>query len=198
MSARVEAWLRRVAHLVTRFFASLRPRPLDAAAIAWVAGALEPGELRVWDGMGRADRAESVAVGRRLEASLAGTRDAEDPRWLAAALVHDVGKQVSDYGSIGRAIVTAGAAVLGRARVRSWASAEPSGARASARSRMGSYVAHDELGATLLQRAGARPEGVAWAGAHHRPDRWAATGIPPAVCRALAAADGEAVTTPQP
>ena len=193
MSVWVEAALGRAAHLVTRFFASLRARPLDAATVAWVTDALEPGELQVWDGMGRADRAESAAVGRRLEASLAGTPDAGDPRWLAAALVHDVGKQVSGYGTFGRAAVTAVAVVLGRARLRGWATATSSDAPASIRGRMGRYVAHDDLGAALLQRAAARPEIVAWAGAHHRADCWSGTGIPAAVCRALARADGEPV-----
>jgi hypothetical protein len=56
---------------------------------------------------------------------------------------------------------------------------------------MGRYAAHDDLGADLLRRAGARLAVVAWAAAHHRPDRWAGTGIPETVCRALADADGE-------
>ena len=59
------------------------------------------------------------------------------------------------------------------------------------RARMGRYVAHDDLGGALLRDAGARAEVAAWAEAHHRPERWAGTGIPPAVCRALAEADGE-------
>jgi hypothetical protein len=61
---------------------------------------------------------------------------------------------------------------------------------------MGLYAAHDVIGAELLAAAGARPGVIAWAGAHHRPDRWAGTGIPPEVCRALAAADGEPVPGP--
>ena len=64
---------------------------------------------------------------------------------------------------------------------------------AVAATRMGQYVAHDDLGAELLRERGARPEVVAWAAAHHRPERWAATGLPLDVCRALAAADGEPV-----
>jgi hypothetical protein len=63
------------------------------------------------------------------------------------------------------------------------------------RRRMGRYAAHDDLGAELLTEAGARAPAIAWARAHHRPEGWAATGIPPQVCRALAAADGEPVQT---
>ena len=180
---------RRLAHLTTRFFTSLRVRPLDDATLAWVRTQLEPGELRVWEGMGRADRAEAVAGGRGVEIALAGTPGTADTRWVAAALAHDVGKQCSDYGTTGRVVATALAALLGEARVREWVTADR-----PTRARIGRYVAHDELGASLLRTAGARPEVAAWAGAHHRPGRWGSTGIPPEICRALAAADGESVS----
>jgi hypothetical protein len=173
-------------HLVTRFFASLRARPLDDATVAWVAGILRPGEMRTFDEMPRADRAEGVDVARRVELALAGTDDAGDERWLAAALLHDAGKQCSSYGTITRAVVTVVSTVAGEERLRGWASDGP-----QRRARMGRYVAHDTLGAELLRAGGARPEVVAWAGAHHRPGQWPGTGIPPQVCRVLAAADGE-------
>jgi hypothetical protein len=184
MSARsaVAARARRAKHLATRYIASVRARSLDDATLAGVAGALEPGEQRVWDGMGRADRAEAVAVVRAFDAACT---DAE-PSWRAAALLHDAGKQVSGYGTFGRVVATVLAAVAGTSRVRGWAD----GSR-SLRARMGRYAAHDDLGAEMLRAAGARSEVVAWAGAHHRPPRWAATGIPETVCRALAEADGE-------
>jgi hypothetical protein len=170
--------VRRAAHLVSRFFGSLRPRALDAGTIAWVERTLEPRELHVWEGLGAADRAESVAVARRL--------DAADPTWTAAALLHDAGKQASGYGPLGRVVVTVVAASVGGETVRGWATGTN-----RVRARMGLYAAHDVIGAELLAAAGARPAVIAWAGAHHRPDRWAGTGIPPEVCRALAAADGE-------
>jgi len=179
----------RIAHLVARFFASLRARPLDAATVASVRDRLEPGERRVWESMPRADQADSVDVANALQRMLAGTAEAADARWPAAALLHDAGKQRSGYGTIARAVVTVIATVAGHERVRSWA-----GPGSSPRARMGRYVAHDDLGAAVLADAGARPEVAAWAAAHHRPDQWAGTGIPLPVCRALAAADGEPVT----
>ena len=178
----------RATHLVARFFESLRAKPLGAADTAWVAAALEPAELRVWNGMSDADRAEGTAVARRLDDTLATTPDATgaDTTWRAAALLHDAGKQLSGYGTIGRATVTVVATVAGKERARGWArSHRPVYAR------MGRYLAHDDLGAVLLRDMGARPEVAAWAEAHHRPERWTGTGIPIAVCRALAAADGE-------
>jgi putative nucleotidyltransferase with HDIG domain len=178
----------RSTHLVTRFFGSVRARPLDAATVAWVAAVLEPGELQTFDELPRADRAEGVAVARRVEASLGGTSQDRDGRWLAAALLHDAGKQLSGYGTIGRAAATVVTIAAGERRVRGWATGS-----SSVRARMGRYATHDVLGAELLRERGARPEVVAWAEAHHRPDRWPDTGIPLEVCRALAAADGEPI-----
>jgi hypothetical protein len=178
----------RLAHLVTRFFGSLFVRPLDASAVAWVDAILVGREAEAFAAMPLADRVEGVAVARRTEAALAGTGSAGDGPGLAAGLLHDAGKQLSGFGTIGRALVTAVAIAVGEGRVREWASGAP-----SLRTRMGQYVAHDDLGAELLRERGARPEVAAWAEAHHRPARWAATGLSPEVCRALAAADGEPV-----
>jgi HD domain-containing protein len=189
MSARAQA--QRVTHLVTRYFESIRARPLDDATRRWVTDTLEPAELGVWEGMSPVDQAEGVAVARRLDAALAGTSEATDPRWRAAALVHDAGKQLSGYGTTGRTVTAITAMGLGSARLRRWVDAP-----GPVRARMGRYVAHDELGADLLRRAGARPEVAAWAGAHHQSARWTGTGIPASVCRALAAADGEPAESP--
>jgi putative nucleotidyltransferase with HDIG domain len=178
----------RIAHLVSRFFGSLRPRALDAETVAWVVRMLEQSELEVWNGLGPADRAESVAVARRLEVALAGTADESCSTWVGAALLHDVGKQASAYGPVGRSVVTIVKVVRGDEAVRDWA-----GRSGRVRSRMGRYATHDEVGAELLRRVGARPEMAAWAEAHHRVDRWESVGIPLSVCRALAAADGEDV-----
>ena len=172
----------RIRHLTTRYFSSLGARRLDDATAAWVAEALEPGEREVWVGMSRADQAEGVAVARAFGEASAD----DDPRWRAAALVHDAGKQVSGYGNFGRVYATLVIVLVGKARVREWA-----GLTGRVRPRVGWYAAHDDLGAELLRTAGARPEVAAWAAAHHRPDRWVATGIPEAVCRQLAQADGE-------
>jgi hypothetical protein len=174
---------RRIPHLVSRFFGSLRPRALDADTVEWVESELTAGELQVWRGLGRADREESVAVARRFEVA---SPEADNPAWIAAALLHDAGKQASAYGPFGRAFVTVVITVAGSDVVRGWA-----GEPGRMKRRMGCYAAHDDLGAELLRAAGARPEAVAWAAAHHRPDRWRATGIPAPVCRALATADGE-------
>ncbi len=169
----------RLGHLAARFSGSLRARPLGADDLSFVRTSLTPGELACWERLGRADRAESVAT------AWAATRmlgpDAE-PRWVAAALLHDVGKAETSLGTLARAGATVLAACAGHDRARRWSNAA------------GRYVGHDDLGAEALRRAGARPEAVTWAGAHHRRDRWPATGIPPEICTILAVADGEPAT----
>lgn len=166
----------RAEHLVRRFLGSLAPRSLDAGDEGWVRFSLTDEELSVWRRLGRADRAESVAVSYAVVREL-GT-DA-DPRWVAAALLHDVGKAEAKLGPIRRAVATVTAALVSHGRARMWSNW------------VGRYVNHDELGADRLAAAGARPEAVAWARAHHRPDLWRRTGIPPEICALLARADGE-------
>jgi putative nucleotidyltransferase with HDIG domain len=166
----------RMRHLAARFTGSLRARPLDAADDALIRRTLRPEELACWESLGRADRAESVATARETLAALGPDAD---PTWVAAALLHDVGKAQTGLGAVGRACATVAAGVAGHRRARAW------------RGAAGRYVNHDELGARRLREAGARPEAVAWADAHHRRERWPATGIPVAICEVLAAADGE-------
>lgn len=174
----------RGAHLIHRFGGSLRPRAITPAERAWVASVLTPAEDAVWSSCARPDQVEAIAVARRLPDAIA-----TDDRWLAAALLHDVGKQAADLGTAGRVLATVLAA-FGRLPVQ----AQPAGAdRPGLRTRMSRYVNHAQIGADRLARAGARPEAVAWAAAHHDPTRWSGTSIPPAVCLALARADGETV-----
>jgi HD domain len=166
----------RLRHLTGRFFGSLRPAPVGDADRAWVRRVLTREEFDVWETLGRADRAESLAVAHRVEHALG---PGVDDRWLAAALLHDVGKTDARLGTIGRAATTAVAGVVSHRRARRWTN------------RFGAYVAHDDRGAARLEAVGARPEAVAWARAHHRPELWCATGIPADLCEILAVADGD-------
>jgi putative nucleotidyltransferase with HDIG domain len=166
----------RAGHLTQRFFGSLRVRRLDAGDLAFVQLHLTDAEMSVWETLGPHDRVESVAVARRTAQALG--RDV-DSRWLAAALLHDVGKVDARLGTFGRVGATTIAGLMSHGRARRMSN------------RIGRYINHDEVGAERLKAAGARPETVAWAAAHHRPDRYATSGIPPEICAALAAADGE-------
>jgi putative nucleotidyltransferase with HDIG domain len=115
------------------------------------------------------DRRHAVAVARRLG-------DAEQVA-IPAALLHDVGKVESDLGPLPRAAVTAVALAVGRARA------------ARGKGRMARYLAHDHLGAELLDGAGSDNLTVAWAREHHLPrDRWT---VPPDIGQALKVADDD-------
>jgi putative nucleotidyltransferase with HDIG domain len=140
--------------------------------------------------MAKADRRESIAVARRTAAALAGTEWDGDDRYLAAALLHDVGKSDARLGPIGRALATMAGAVAGHQMAPAWQ------ARGGIARRFGVYLRHDEIGAGMLRLAGAPSAAVEWAEAHHHPERWPAlTAVPLPVAEALARADGEQVTS---
>ena len=175
----------RAAHLVSRFFSSLVPVPVRAEDRDWVASVLLPDEMELWSHLSLADRRESIAVARRTVEELAGTAYADDPRWIAAALLHDVGKLDARFGPVRRSVATMAAVVLGPRMVEGWVD------KSGFPRRCALYVFHDQLGSDRLKLAGGRKEAALWAEAHHRPAIWDATGLPEPVILALARADGE-------
>jgi hypothetical protein len=179
--------LARATHLVSRFFTSLAPRRVGTEEREWVGQVLTPDELTLWSRMPRADQRESVDVARRLQEELAGTEYADDPRWSAAALLHDVGKLDARFGPFRRALATLLAGALGTRVVEGWVD------KSGFRRRCALYVFHDQLGSDRVKMAGGRKEAALWADAHHRPAIWETTGLPPVVMAALAKADGEKV-----
>ncbi len=183
MSVRVMRTAHRGAHLVHRFGGTLRARAISPAERGVGRVRAHPGRVRgCGTNRARADQVEAIAVARRLPDAIA-----IDDRWVAAALLHDVGKQAAGLGTAGRVLATVLAAA-GRVPV------EVPGAgtdRPGLRARMARYVDHPRIGADRLAQAGARPEAVSWTAAHHDPTRWPGTSIPPEVCLALARADGE-------
>ena len=153
-----------VRHLARRFVGSLLPGGPAEAEESWALSWLGPGEVALWRRLSGPDRRHAVAVARRVP-----------PALVAAALLHDVGKIDSNLGTWGRAAATAAALVLGRRRV------------AAGSGRAARYLRHDEIGAGLLEAAGADPLTVAWAREHHlSPARWT---VPAEVGAALKAAD---------
>jgi len=175
----------RAAHLARRFFGSLRPGPPRAADVAWARRLLAPGAFALWNRMPNPDRRHSVVVARRVERALAGTPYAGDARWLAAALLHDVGKLDSGLRTYGRVVATLAAGVAGRETAEAWST------RRGFTRRVGLYVSHPRLGADMIRVAGGPEEAAVWAAAHHTPDTWDATGIPREVVDALESADDD-------
>jgi predicted HD phosphohydrolase len=124
-------------------------------------------------------------VARDVERRLAGTPDAADPRWTEAALVHDIGKLDAHLGVYGRVVATVAGHLAGHDMADAWS------AKRGFTRRVGLYLRHAELGADRIRIAGGSEEAARWAAAHHHPEQWAATGIPPAVVAALDAADND-------
>jgi hypothetical protein len=162
------------AHLVRRFFGSLRPGGPPTAEVAWVADQLLPSEVELWRAMPGPDRRHSAAVARRVETALGA--EATRPV-LAAALLHDIGKTSVGLRTPGRVVATMTAAVVGHPRAAGWDSA------------IGRYLRHDEGGAALLEQAGSDPLTVAWTREHHQPR--ATWTVPQPYADALKAADDD-------
>jgi hypothetical protein len=170
-------------HLGRRFVRALWPGPPREQDVAWVAGILAPAEMELWCTLPNHDQRYTIRVAKLVEARLAGTEYAGQPRWLAAALLHDVGKLDAGLGVVGRSVATVMGAAAGPTRVDRWA--QTSGFRR----RVAWYLRHDERGADRIRSAGGRDEAAGWAWAHHQRGRWPASGVPIAVAEALEAAD---------
>jgi hypothetical protein len=175
----------RARHLVRRFVGALRPGGPSAADDAWARKVLTAPEYDLWAAMPNHDRRHSIAVARRVERTLAGTAHAGDDRWLAAALLHDVGKLDAGLGVVARVGATLAGAAAGHDAADEWST------RRGLTRRVGLYLRHAELGATRIRLVGGRDEAAAWAGAHHQPDPAATSGLPPVVADALLAADDD-------
>jgi putative nucleotidyltransferase with HDIG domain len=173
-----------VLHLAGRFFGSLSPAGPSPADSTWAEGALSGPEWELFCQMSGPDRRHAVAVARealRL-AQTKGISLLELPDgFVPAALLHDVGKVRSRLGTFGRVLATVLAIAIGRRRILSW--------KGRTGSQFANYLAHDRLGAELLEAAGSHQLTIDWAREHHLPqDRWQVDGR---LARCLKEADGD-------
>jgi len=175
----------RSVHLARRFFAALWPGRPAASDDAWVRTFLLPTEYDVWARMANHDRRHSIGVARRVQLGLSGSEYADQPEWLEAALLHDVGKLDSRLGVFGRVGATIAGSAAGHDMADAWST------KRGITRRVGLYLRHGELGATRIRVAGGSEAAARWAAAHHDRDLWAATGIPAPVVEALHAADDD-------
>jgi HD domain len=133
------------------------------------------------------DRRHAVGVARRTIRLLSPHPAPRDV--VAAALLHDIGKIESSFGTFARVGVTFAALAIGRTRLLHWAGNTSRKAHPTLRTRVGLYLSHDRRGAQLLEGAGSQPLTVSWAAEHHlAPDRWTVDAI---IGGALKAADGD-------
>ena len=122
-------------HLIARFVWSIRRHEPDPAEEAWAESNLLPGEVELWRRMSVLDRVHSAKVARRFVAARPAATRAE----IAGALLHDVGKVVSQLGTWERVV----ASVIGPRTERFRA-----------------YHDHEHLGAVLAEAAGSDPATV--------------------------------------
>lgn len=146
-------------HLVLRFFTSVFALPPRPAEEAWVDERLGDGEFALWAAQPRYDRRHTLRVARRVDRLLTARGDRDD--WVAAALLHDVGKIEARLGVVGRSVATLVGGVVGRRRMAGWRH-EP-----GLRGRFGRYAAHGEIGGELVRGVGGREAAARWAEVHH-------------------------------
>lgn len=170
--------MKRLLHLVRRFFASLLPLGPKAVDDAWARDRLSDAEQDLWSRMARVDRRHSARVARRVEAELG---EAATTPVVAAALLHDVGKTIPALGTFGRVVATLSEMVADEETARRWAQT-----RGFTR-RVGQYVLYPELGVDLLKLADSDELVIAWSREHHLPEAdWT---VPVDLGRVLQAAD---------
>lgn len=165
-------------HNVRRFFGSLRPGAPPAADREWAESHLLPGEVTLWRRMSNPDQRHAVRVARRVEAALGA--DAPRPV-MAAALLHDVGKNDAHLRTYGRVIATTTIWLAGKKSVAAWTQTR------GLWRRIGLYAEYPKLGSEALTLAGSDPLTAAWALEHHEPpEAWT---VPREIGEVLAAAD---------
>lgn len=172
-------------HLSGRFVRALWPAPARPVDVEWVASVLSPGAYAEWQQQPAHDRRHTVRVAREVEATLAATPYANDPRWIAAALLHDIGKLDARLGVYGRVVATVSGAAGGRGMADAWSE------RSGFTRRVGLYLRHPELGADRIRLLRGPEEAAQWAAAHHDQASWDGLALPAPVVAALAAADDD-------
>ena len=166
-------------HLIRRATSTVFRRRTPPEDLEWAAGLLSDAEQRLFDRMTPADRAHSVRVARRVEASGSALEDADVA--VVAALLHDVGKGEMRLGVYGRVIATLCDVFADEQLAQAW------GQKDGITGRIGLYLQYPELGADSLRLAGSSPLVVAWSAEHHDDEEsWT---VPIEFGRCLQAAD---------
>ncbi len=131
--------------------------PLAQGVPEEILQSLTPGERALFWRMSPAGRRHGAAVAETLL-----RRGYRERSLLAAALLHDVGKDLSGQVSLIHRVVIVLASALGPTAL-AWLAQRPWGRG----SRI--HLEHAEIGAHLAGEAGADPRTVAWIRHHHEP-----------------------------
>lgn len=158
--------MRRLRHLVVRFFDVLGAQPLSPREQTEAAALLGEQERSLFWAQPKADQRHGLEAARHVLAAAPGRREL-----ARAALLHDIGKRHARLGVFRRSLASG----LELLHVPVWG-------------RFAEYLQHGPIGARELQSAGAERLVVAFADYHHgsRPDE-----IAEADWQLLLRADGE-------
>ncbi len=137
--------LRNLPHLIRRFFGSLRARRPSPSEQRFIAAHLVGPAAQLFAAQAPMDQRHSLECARRVAAAAPGRGDL-----IRAALLHDVGKNHSGLGVLGRSVASLAAI-----------------ARFPVRGRFRAYLSHGRLGADDLTGVGESGIVVAFAAAHH-------------------------------
>ena len=174
-------------HLAARFFGALSPAGPPPEDTRWAHERLSPGERELFSRMSGPDRRHAVGVAReslRLAGEDGLAEDELPGGFVAAGLLHDVGKVESRLGTFGRVAATVLTIVLGRSRVE-----RLGGSGRGPLAEVARYLAHDRIGARLLEQAGSAELTIRWSREHHLPaSRWQTE---PQLASYLKEADGD-------
>ena len=173
-------------HWSVRFVSSMWPARPSSSDRNWAVGFLSAAEVRLLDRMNGPDQRHAIAVARRVESHLDRLPadripDGRHHEVIAAALLHDVGKNTSGLGTYGRVIATL-CGLVARDMAEAWQSTS------GLTRKVGLYLRYGELGAEQLELAGSAPWVIAWSAEHHLDEaNWS---LPIDVGRILRHADG--------
>ena len=151
-------------HLTKRFWFSLKPQKLSEESLDWVRSHLSENEFEHWEKLSMADKRHSFQVARRASSEIGE----EGKEFMAAALLHDIGKLESGFTTFGRVFATLVCLFFPLGKMEKWAQKNR-----GLRRRLIDYAKHPELGAKLLKGIGSKEQTITWVLEHHSErEKW--------------------------
>ena len=167
-------------HLNKRFWLSLKPKQLSDKDIHWVSSQLSQSEFTYWTKLPLADKSHSFQVAKQTQ-SLIGDREKV---FIAAALLHDIGKLESGFGTFGRVFATISCSIFSSTKIEKWKLKEE-----GLRRRLADYSNHPAIGADLLKGLDSEEQTITWVLEHHsEKEKWT---TPKIIGEALSSADND-------
>jgi len=167
-------------HLTKRFWSSLKPKKLSEEDFYWVGSHLSENELLYWEKLSMADRHHSYQVAKQADSEI-GEHGKE---FIAAALLHDIGKLESGFGTFGRVFATLCCFLFPLRKMEKWSERTK-----GLRRRLVDYAKHPVLGAELLSGIGSQEQTITWVLEHHlEREKWK---TPPEIAKILSSSDND-------